>query len=158
MQQQELKDFMKVLTQFDHAMLVTESDAGLRARPMAIGDVTPDGRVRFITSDDSIKLDELTDRPHVNVTCQGDRRFLSISGDARLSKERELIDQAWKSNQSTWFAEGKDDPRVVALEIIPSFAEFWDRSEPTSLFSRVFGVNTEEAAEHGDIDFSDKPL
>jgi general stress protein 26 len=124
---------------------------------MAIGDVTPDGRLRFITRDDSAKLDELTERPQVNVTCQGDMRFLSISGDARLSKDRKLVDQAWQSSQSPWFSEGRDDPHVVALEVIPSRAEFWDRSGP-SLFSRVFGVNSNESGHHGDVNFTDEAL
>jgi len=157
MNKQDFKDFMDVLSNFDRAMLVTLRDGQLRSRPMAIGDVTSDSRLRFVTRDDSAKLDELTERPQVNVTCQGDLRFLSISGDARLSKDAQLIDDTWQSKQSPWFVDDKDDPHVIVIEVIPTYAEYWDRSE-TGLFSRIFGVLPDDAEKHGELDFTREPL
>jgi general stress protein 26 len=149
----EFQQFMDVLEHFDHVMLVTNREGRLRSRPMAIGDVTDDGRIRFITADDSAKLAELTEHPQVNVSAQGDNRFLSLSGNARLSKEPDLIEAAWKRTQSVWFSEGRDDPHVIALEVVPEYAEYWDGSEG-NLITRVLG----EADEHGEVDFSGKPL
>ncbi|MEJ2257967.1 MAG: pyridoxamine 5'-phosphate oxidase family protein [Woeseiaceae bacterium] len=149
----DFQQFMDVLQHFDHVMLVTDRGGRLRSRPMVIGDVTDDGRIRFITSDDSAKLDELTEHAQVNVSAQGEQRFLSISGNARLSKDDDLVEAAWQRHQSVWFAEGRDDPHVIAIEVIPEYGEYWDRSEG-NLITRVFGAS--EA--HGEVDFRGKPV
>ena len=152
MSQDDLAQFLKLVKKFSHAMLVTEKDGQLRSRPMAIGDVTSDGRIRFITRDNSPKLDELTENGHVNVAMQGDARFLSLSGEARLSKDRKLVDESWSASQAPWFSDGKDDPHVIALEVIPAYAEFWDRSD-TGLVTRLLHLAAVDG-DHGHIDFS----
>lgn len=154
MAQDDLARFVKMIKQFNHAMLVTERDGQLRSRPMAIGDVTDDGRVRFITRDTSPKLDELTDNAHVNVAIQGETQFLSLSGEARLSKDRKLVDAAWSANQAPWFSEGKTDPHVIALEVTPAYAEFWDRSD-TGFVTQLLNL-AGSSGEHGDVDFRDR--
>jgi general stress protein 26 len=168
MSRQNFQQFMNVLEEFDQVMLVTARDGDLRSRPMEIGDVTDDGRLRFITRDDSAKLEEVSESPQVNIAAQGDRQFLSISGTARLSKDRDLIDRAWKMQQTPWFADGKDDPHVIVLEVIPMHAEYWDRSESgivKTLFAGAMAALEDDepldentVGEHGKIDFSGKPL
>jgi len=153
MSQDDLTQFLKLMNSFSHAMLVTERGGQLRSRPMAIGDVTSDGRIRFITRDNSPKLDELTENAHVNVAMQDDARFLSLSGEARLSKDRKLVDEAWTASQAPWFSDGKDDPHVIALEVIPAYAEFWDRSD-AGMVTRLLNL-AGSPGEHGDIDFRD---
>lgn len=160
-----LTTLRKLIGGFDRAMLVTRREGELRSRPMHIGDTTADGRIRFITRDDSAKLGELDDDDRVNVSMQDDMKFLSISGHARASKDPELIDAAWDSRQSDWFVEGRDDPRVIALEVVPTHAEFWDRSGDdvlTVALDKLRSALSDDPAvnndvEHADIDFDDKP-
>ena len=127
-QPEKMEDIVDAIESFNHAMLVTQRDGELRSRPMAIGDVTGDGRLRFITSDDSGKVSEIDEEHDVNVALQGEATFLSISGKARLTKDSRLIEKSWKRSQDSWFSEGRDDPHVMVLEVIPSYAEYWDRS------------------------------
>jgi len=159
--------FSELINRFDHAMLVTRRNHDLRSRPMAIADIASDGRIRFITRDDSAKLGELDENDQVNVSMQGEARFLSISGHARLSKDPELIDKAWGSNQEPWFSGGRDDPHVIVLEVIPTYAEYWDRSSGDVLevaFDKARAAfGSEEGAhdnpdEHGDINFRRRDL
>jgi general stress protein 26 len=113
---------------FDYAMLVTHSESGdLRARPMAIAGCSDDGRLWFITSADSTKLDELTENSTCNVCCQDGKRFLSISGIAKTRRDSKMIRQLWTPEQRVWFDEGLRDPNVIVLEIMPTSAEYWDR-------------------------------
>lgn len=128
MQDEERKEFLEILKHFDAAMLVTERDSELRSRPMAIADRTEDGRLWFVTSIDSGKLDEITENPHVNVALQADRKFLSISGTTRATREREKIDEIWNDSMGAWFERGRDDPELILIEVVPTYAEFWDRS------------------------------
>lgn len=168
MSKETFRQFMQVLEGFDQVMLVTARDGELRSRPMLVGDVTDDGRLRFITRDDSAKLEEVGDSPQVNIAAQGDSRFVSVSGAARLSKDRDLIDTAWRLQQAPWFADGKDDPHVIVLEVIPTHAEFWDRTDE-GLVGRAFEtlraamadgkqLDDGDIGEHGEIDFSGRPL
>lgn len=168
MSQHDLNTFRELLEEFDTAMLVTRRDAELRSRPMAIADVTPDGRVRFITRDDSGKLAELEDDDAVNVAMQGDATFLSISGHARLTKEEMIIDESWQRKQSPWFAEGRDDPHVIVIEVIPTFAEYWDRSgvgivrlaieRARAAVADDDRLRTDRLGTHGSVDFHGRPL
>src|SRR5690606_39762017 len=57
MNEEELKHFTDILETFDTAMLVTQRGRELRSRPMEIVDRSTDGRVWFITSIDSAKLE-----------------------------------------------------------------------------------------------------
>jgi general stress protein 26 len=123
-----LREFVDVLKTFDHAMLVTRRDGELRSRPMALADRTDDGRVWFMTSVDSAKLREITDFPEVNVAMQADSRFLSISGTVRATRDPDRIDELWNDIQELWFPEGRNDPTLILLEVVPTFAEYWDRS------------------------------
>lgn len=124
----QLREFVDVLETFDHAMLVTQRKAELRSRPMAIADRTDDGRVWFITSVDSAKLQEMTDHPEINLAMQADSRFLSISGTMRATRDPDRINELWNDIQELWFPEGRNDPTLILLEIVPTFAEYWDRS------------------------------
>lgn len=123
-----MQEFIEILESFDHAMLVTQRDSELRSRPMAIADRTRDGRVWFITSVDSAKLQEITDFPDVNVAMQTGSTFLSISGTVRATRDPERINELWSDIQELWFPKGRNDPTVILLEVVPTYAEYWDRS------------------------------
>ena len=123
-----MQEFVEILDSFDHAMLVTQRDSELRSRPMAIADRTRDGRVWFITSVDSAKLQEITDYPDVNVAMQAGSTFLSISGTVRATRDPDKINELWNDIQELWFPEGRNDPTLILLEVVPTFAEYWDRS------------------------------
>lgn len=123
-----MREFVEILGSFDHAMLVTRRDSELRSRPMAVADRTGDGRVWFITSVDSAKLQEITDYPDVNVAMQADSTFLSISGTVRATRDPDRINELWNDIQELWFPEGRNDPTLILLEVVPTFAEYWDRS------------------------------
>lgn len=160
-----MNEFLEILKGFDEAMLVTVRGSQLRSRPMSIADCTEDGRVRFITRDDSGKLDELDENSSVNLAMQADSRFLSISGVARLTKDRTLIDKVWERKQKPWFHEGRDDPHVILLEVFPACVEYWDRSAENPfarVLDEIFGRvrdDTDPADEpgvHGRVDFSDQ--
>lgn len=123
-----MQEFIEILESFDHAMLVTQRDSELRSRPMAIADRTRDGRVWFITSADSAKLQEITDFPEVNVAMQAGSTFLSISGTVRATRDPDRINELWNDIQELWFPEGRNDPTLILLEVVPMVAEYWDRS------------------------------
>ena len=47
---------------------------------------------------------------------------------ARETRDPELLQRFWKEDQRVWFEKGRDDPRLVLLELTPTYAEYWDRA------------------------------
>ncbi len=158
---EDLRQFVSILRTFEHAMLVTERGSELRSRPMAIAERTDDGRVWFITDVESAKLDEMTDKPQVNLAMQQDSRFLSVSGTARVTRDAAKIDELWNDLHSVWYPEGRNDPTLVLLEIVPTYVEYWDRSGVEAIKfmfetarSAITGETmSEDAGVHGKVDF-----
>jgi len=37
-----------------------------------------------------------------------------------------MIDQLWNAFAKAWFQEGKDDPNISVIKIIPDEAYYWD--------------------------------
>jgi general stress protein 26 len=98
---------------------------------------------------------------------QDNERFLSISGHARLTKDRALIEKIWQERQTVWFSEGRRDPHAIVLEVVPTYAEYWDRTDFTVLDlieeKAREGAGGEagkkvESDSHGTVDFRGQPL
>lgn len=126
--------FRELLQEFGIAMLVTRTLAGqLRARPMAIAEVEPDGTVWLLTDRHSGKLNEIDQDHQINVTAQSSGKFLSLSGTATPMEDRQKIAALWKEPWKVWFPGGKDDPSLVLLKIRGSAGEYWDNSGTSGL-------------------------
>jgi general stress protein 26 len=125
---EQRQKFHDLLAKFDTAMLVTHTETGaLRARPMAIAHIDDSCRVWFFTSVVSGKVHEMETDTHVNVVCQKERTLhLSLSGIAKLSRDRAKIDEFWKEVYKVWFPKGKEDPELTLVAVEPSEGEYWD--------------------------------
>lgn len=125
----EVDKLQAMIDSFDTAMLATQSlDGELRARPMAIADRGKNGLLYFATRSDDEKLEEIIRAPRVVVTMQGDGKYLSISGEARLQTDLVLADELWSESMRLWFPEGPADSSLTVLLVEPSYAEYWDRT------------------------------
>ena len=123
------KHLYDLIKGFDSAMLVTRTAEGdLRARPLAIADAQEDGLRYFPTGVDSGKVHEVESDPHVSVTLQDKRRFVSVSGIARIVRDRALIEEMWSEAWKVWFPAGKADPSLCLLVVDATAAEYWDNS------------------------------
>jgi general stress protein 26 len=120
---------LTLLKSFHTAMLVTRNHAGaMRARPLSLSEEHDQGLLYFATSVDSPKVDEIEELPDVLVTLQDSRRYVSITGTARITRERSLIDRLWRESWRVWFPQGKDDPALCLVVVTPREAEYWDQS------------------------------
>jgi general stress protein 26 len=119
----------EMLAEFGIAMLVTRTGEGqLRARPMALAEVEPNGTLWFVTDSHSAKVDELEKDAHVAVTMQSKTKFVSFSGKAFPLKDRERVSRLWKVEWKVWFPNGKDDPNLLLLRVDGVAGEYWDNS------------------------------
>ena len=121
----------ELLGEFTTTMLVTHGPAGLRARPMAMLEVEADGRIWFITSEDSAKAHEIEKNTHVHLVFQKDHdAFLSVNGHADLVKDASRVERLWSEEFRPFFPEGKTDPAIALIAVTPQDAEYWVHREP----------------------------
>jgi general stress protein 26 len=121
--------FYKIVKDFDSGMLVTRAaDGHLRSRPMSLAEVEDGGDLYFVTSIGSPKVHEVDGDQHVNIALQGKTRYASVSGRARVVRDRARIDRLWSEAWKVWFPEGKDDPSLCLLQVRPEEGEYWDNS------------------------------
>jgi general stress protein 26 len=122
------QEFDDLIDTFETAMLVTTSLSGQpRARPMAIAEHRPGGALYFATRAEDEKVDEILREPEVAITMQDEKRYLSITGRARLETDRQHADELWSPAMRLWFPEGPSDPHLALIRTEPDFAEFWNR-------------------------------
>lgn len=123
----QLEHFRELLEEFDNAMLVTRCpDGELRARPMAVAERDADGGLWFVSEVDAGKIAEIAKEPHVNVTLQSAMTWVSVSGEAKIVRDRERMKGLWQEGWRVWFPDGPDDADLVLMHVRPHRAEYWD--------------------------------
>lgn len=126
-----LDELKELLAEFQTAMLTTVTSEGLlRSRPMSVQerhDELPCD-LWFVTGIDTPKVEEIEQQHQVGVSClrPKDSAYLSISGLARLRRDRELVRRLFEPDWKIWFPEGADDPTIGILELTVERAEYWE--------------------------------
>ncbi len=139
MQAEDAKKIWSLIEHARFAMLVTEDGGHLRGRPMAASQEGFDGTLWFFTRASSHKVSEVEQDERVCVTYAnpGKQDYVSLSGRARLVRDRGEIDRRWSEILKAWFPQGKNDPDVALLEVSVERAEYWDALNSTVV--QVYG-------------------
>ena len=97
-------------------------------RPMSVQMIDEQGSFWFLSADDSHKNHELAEEPAVQLLFQGSAHsdFMTVYGDAVVTKDRAKIKELWKPLLKTWFTQGVDDPRITVIEVRPRDGYYWD--------------------------------
>jgi general stress protein 26 len=124
-------------------MLTTaEGDGTLRSRPMATQELKGgfDGVLWFFTEIDSGKVDEVERERHVNLAYSkpGDQVYVSISGNARVMRDKAKAAELWTPFLKAWFPKGLEDPQLALLRVEATEAEYWEA--PHGAVVRVVGL------------------
>ena len=95
---------------------------------MTVLQVDERGNLWFLSANDSEKNHEVANDSEVELYFQGSPHsdFLHITGTAFISQDRAKIDELWEPLAKVWFTEGKDDPRISAIEVVPREGYYWD--------------------------------
>lgn len=106
----------------------TAAAGSSESRPMAVQKVDEQGALWFVSASDSHKNEEVERDPVVHLYFQASAHtgFLSLTGTARVFRDRSLIEELWQPIMKTWFTEGIDDPRITAIRVTPTAGYYWD--------------------------------
>ena len=158
------KDLEKLYNHIDDikiAMMTTRrADGHLQSRAMATQKRAAGADLWFVTREGMPKLRDLAADQHVNLSYYKDwtREWVSVSGLAQISRDRQKIAELWAPDWSIWFPdEGdprhgtKDDPRMVLIGVDVHAAVFLevDKPQPVVLFELVKGWLTGTEPELG---------
>jgi general stress protein 26 len=157
----ELTKLYEMIDDLDTAMMVTRRpDGHLVSRAMANQKRMPGADLWFVTSTETHKVEELEDEPHVNLSYYKDRtrEWISVSGTATLSQDRDTIRALWADDWRMWFGKDDDarsgtpdDPRIVLIGIDVHSAVFFemDKPQPVVLYELVKGWITKREPDLG---------
>ncbi|HEY7464221.1 MAG TPA: pyridoxamine 5'-phosphate oxidase family protein [Candidatus Limnocylindria bacterium] len=118
------------------AMMTTiDADGSLRSRPMWTQGDTFDGSLWFFSADDAPKADELARNPQVGLSYAAPDKdlYVSVSGRAKVVRDREKIDELWNTFAEAWFPDGTDDPHLALIRVDVDHAQYWEDKKPKVL-------------------------
>ena len=107
----ELEPLYEMIDKLEIAMMTTRRpDGHLESRAMATQRRAEGADLWFVASEGSGKLREIEDDPHVNLAYYKDRtrEWISISGIATTSRDKDIIRQLWAPDWKMWFPEEGD--------------------------------------------------
>lgn len=160
---EKLADLFEIVDEIGTCMFTTRrADGHLVSRPMEIQLRTEEGILWFVTDEDTAKLDELESDPHVNLAFYRSnvREWVSISGTAGISRDREKIRALHKADWRAWFGDeggerdgGPDDPRLVLIRVEPRTVTYLKNGtpRPLALFKVARGILTGDPPKTGDL-------
>jgi general stress protein 26 len=159
----ELDKFYRLIDEIKIAMLTTRRpDGHLESRAMANQKRADGADLWFVTEEGSGKLRDIEQDPHVNLAYYraDSYEWVSASGIATLSRDREKIRALYEPDWKAWFGQGgdprhgtADDPRIVLIGVRVHAAVFLEvnKPKPVVLFELAKGWLTGARVEPGEI-------
>lgn len=159
----KLEQLYELIDGIETALLTTRTrDGALVSRPMQTQARRPGTDLWFMTSVESGKIDELISEPQVNLGYykDGTREYVSVSGRARVTQDKNLIHELYKPDWKAWLGDeggerdgGPDDPRIALIEVQADTATYLKSTSPRliTLFSVAKAIMTGNPPKAGDV-------
>ncbi len=159
----EIHKLYEMIHDIEIAMLTTRRpDGHLESRAMANQKRAEGADLWFVTADETGKLRDIEFDSHVNLAYYKDRtrEWVSVSGTARISRDRSIIHQLYATDWKAWFPEEgdprhgtPDDPRLVLIGVDVHAAVFFEvnKPQPVVLYELVKGWLTGTEPDIGEM-------
>jgi general stress protein 26 len=159
----KLKKLYELIEEIEIAMMTTRRpDGHLESRAMANQKVAAGADLWFVTAEGTSKLRDLEADPHINLSYYKDRtrEWISVSGIATLSRDRDKIRELYAPDWKMWFEDqggprdgSVDDPRFVLIGVDVHAAVFLEvnKPQPVVLYELLKGWATGDAPEIGEM-------
>lgn len=159
----KIDELYELIEGIETAMFTTRGVSGqLVSRPMATQERIEGADLWFVTDSDTHKLDDLALDPHVNCSYFNNRsrEWVSVSGIARVSRNRARIRQLYKEDWKAWFGDeggdrdgGPNDPRLALILVEAELATYMkvNKPRPVVLFQVLKGMVTGSKVDIGEV-------
>ena len=152
----------ELVQEIEIAMMTTRrADGHLVSRPMAVQKEAPGADFWFVTERGTDKVRELRGDPHLNLGFYKDRtrEYVSVSGTAVLTDDREIIGRLYAPDWKMWFEDkggamdgSADDPRLLLIGVRAVSAQFLsvDKPQIVVLYEVLKGLITKTQPDLGE--------
>ncbi len=159
----KLDELYDLIHGIETAMFTTRRGNGqLVSRPMATQSRIEDADLWFVTDSEAHKLDDLMLDPHVNCAYFNNKtgEWVSVTGTARVSKNKTKIRQLYKEDWKNWFDDeggdrdgGPNDPRIALILVDADSATYMkvNKARPKVLFEALRSKVTGHRPTAGEI-------
>ena len=150
--QAQMDTIQAMVKDIKYTMMTTRNDENhLHSCPMNTTETSSGAKdIWFIGHKPSETVDNIKQNPEVNlayVTQESDK-YLSISGTAELVEDEEKLNELWSVMYNAYFEQGKDDPKVQLIKVVPHGAEYWANGNAiTSAVKMAAAALTDNAVE-----------
>jgi len=119
---------IKELAKEKICLFCTYTGDSIVSRPMSTQEVDDEGNLWFISNKESIKNLQIKrdSRVHLMYSNDSKHHYLSLSGYAELLDDKQKIEELWNPFINAWFEEGKNDPNVSVIKVVPEEGHYWD--------------------------------
>lgn len=152
--QTQAKELWDYIQNIPVAMMATQDEDQIRARPMHNVQKAFSGKLWFFTDVTAAKAEEIEASQQVCLSYEDTHKqlYISVSGTAHTLRDQTLINELWNPMVAAWFPEGKDDPRVALVEVEVHRAEVWDakRNRVNQLFKMAMASIRHEKPDLGE--------
>lgn len=161
--EKKLDDLYKLIDGIETAMLTTRrADGSLVSRAMQVQRRTAGVDLWFMSNWFAEKLDEIALDPNVNVSFYRDRtrEWVSVSGSAIISRDRNLIRGLYHADWKAWLGDeggandgSAEDPRIALILVTADSVTYSkkDRPTPMVLFSLAKAMITGQPPKVADL-------
>ena len=122
----------KQMRAIDICMFATYApDGAIALRPMSNNkDVDYDGTSYFFTLEEQHLVGHIEKNPAVSLGFQTDKKlYISITGRAKLIRDKESLKEHWVPDLEIWFKDGIDTPGIVLIAVEGQHLKYWDKME-----------------------------
>ena len=150
--QAQMDTIQAMVKDIKYTMMTTRNDENhLHSCPMNTTETSIGAKeIWFIGHKPSETVDNIKQNPEVNlayVTQESDK-YLSISGTAELVEDEEKLNELWSVMYNAYFEQGKEDPNVQLIKVVPHGAEYWANGNAiTSAVKMAAAALTDNAVE-----------
>lgn len=122
----KLQDLVKDTSTCMFATSLTK--APFHVCPMQVQETDYEGRLWFFSGADSTHNTHIEMDPRVQLIFANTSKseYITVFGNAEISRDRTQIDRLWNKMVEAWFPEGKDDPNLTLICVQPEDTHYWD--------------------------------
>jgi len=158
----KLDDLYALIEGIEVAMFTTRrADGRMVSRPMQVQKREAAADLWFVTDIETHKMDELEHDDQVNLAFYNtkSREWVSVSGRAMVTQDREIVRALYKPDWKAWFGDeggardgGPEDPRIALILVSAESVSYLktNKPKPLVLFEVVKGIVTGQPPQVGD--------
>jgi general stress protein 26 len=124
-----IEKMRKIILDEDICLFATRlNQVPLDTRPMSTSGVDEEGNIWFMSRENSSKNTDIQQDKRVQLfySHKSNSEYLSIYGEAVITKDRNRIEELWSPIDKAWFEKGKDDPEITLIKVRPLDVKYWD--------------------------------